>query len=82
VLLNESTVLSRRDEHIVVTGLDDVHRFFSPMPWVLCRDRQEGSGLPLCTLQKSRITHQRRGMLSTFVATPMVDRYVCLAADR
>jgi uncharacterized protein len=29
VLLNESTVLSRRDEHIVVTGLDDVHRFFT-----------------------------------------------------
>ena len=30
VLLNESTVLSRRDEHILVTGLDDVHRFFTP----------------------------------------------------
>lgn len=29
VLLNESTVLSRRDEHIGVTGLDDVHRFFT-----------------------------------------------------
>jgi len=30
VLLNESTVLARGDEHIVLTGLDDVHRFFTP----------------------------------------------------
>jgi len=29
VLINESTVLSRGGEHIVVTGLDDVHRFFT-----------------------------------------------------
>ena len=29
VLTNESTVLSRGGEHIVLTGLDDVHRFFT-----------------------------------------------------
>jgi hypothetical protein len=29
VLLNESTILARGDEHIVLTGLDDVHRFFT-----------------------------------------------------
>jgi hypothetical protein len=29
VLINESTVLERRGERIVVTGLDDVHRFFT-----------------------------------------------------
>ena len=29
VLVNESTVLSRRDEHIVISGLDDVHRFYT-----------------------------------------------------
>jgi predicted MPP superfamily phosphohydrolase len=29
VLINQPTVLSRGDEHIVVTGLDDVHRFFT-----------------------------------------------------
>ena len=29
VLVNESTVLTRGGEHIVVTGLDDVHRFFT-----------------------------------------------------
>jgi predicted MPP superfamily phosphohydrolase len=29
VLTNQSTVLSRGGEHIVVTGLDDVHRFFT-----------------------------------------------------
>jgi hypothetical protein len=30
VLLNESAVLTRGAEHITVTGLDDVHRFFTP----------------------------------------------------
>ncbi len=30
VLLNQSTVLGRRDQHIIVTGLDDVHRFYTP----------------------------------------------------
>jgi predicted MPP superfamily phosphohydrolase len=30
VLLNSSTILKRGDEQIVVTGLDDVHRFFTP----------------------------------------------------
>lgn len=30
LLLNESTLLSRGTEHIVLTGLDDVHRFFTP----------------------------------------------------
>jgi predicted MPP superfamily phosphohydrolase len=30
VLINESIVLARGDEQIVVTGLDDVHRFFTP----------------------------------------------------
>ena len=30
LLLNESTLLSRGKEHIVLTGLDDVHRFFTP----------------------------------------------------
>jgi len=29
VLINESTVLSRGGERVVVTGLDDVHRFFT-----------------------------------------------------
>jgi uncharacterized protein len=29
VLINESTVLEKRGERIVVTGLDDVHRFFT-----------------------------------------------------
>ena len=29
VLLNSSTILKRGDEQIVVTGLDDVHRFFT-----------------------------------------------------
>lgn len=30
VLINRSITLVRGDEHIVVTGLDDVHRFFTP----------------------------------------------------
>jgi predicted MPP superfamily phosphohydrolase len=30
VLINESTVLEREGERIVLTGLDDVHRFFTP----------------------------------------------------
>ena len=30
VLINQSTVIARQDERIVVTGLDDVHRFFTP----------------------------------------------------
>jgi uncharacterized protein len=30
VLLNRSTLLKRGNEQIVVTGLDDVHRFFTP----------------------------------------------------
>jgi predicted MPP superfamily phosphohydrolase len=30
VLLNSSTILKRGNEQIVVTGLDDVHRFFTP----------------------------------------------------
>ena len=30
VLINQSTVLERQGERIVVTGLDDVHRFFTP----------------------------------------------------
>jgi predicted MPP superfamily phosphohydrolase len=29
VLLNQSTALARQGQHIVVTGLDDVHRFFT-----------------------------------------------------
>jgi predicted MPP superfamily phosphohydrolase len=29
VLLNASTILARGDQHIVLTGLDDVHRFFT-----------------------------------------------------
>jgi hypothetical protein len=30
VLLNQSTILARQGQRIVVTGLDDVHRFFTP----------------------------------------------------
>jgi hypothetical protein len=30
VLINRSTVVARQDERIVLTGLDDVHRFFTP----------------------------------------------------
>lgn len=30
VLLNQSITLGRQDQHVVVTGLDDVHRFFTP----------------------------------------------------
>jgi predicted MPP superfamily phosphohydrolase len=30
VLINQSTMLSRQGQNIVVTGLDDVHRFYTP----------------------------------------------------
>ncbi len=30
VLINQSTVIARAEEGIVITGLDDVHRFFTP----------------------------------------------------
>ncbi|HLI22045.1 MAG TPA: hypothetical protein VKV32_13050, partial [Stellaceae bacterium] len=29
-LINESLTIDRGDEHLVVTGLDDVHRFYTP----------------------------------------------------
>ena len=42
VLINGSTVLARGDEHVVLTGLDDVHRFFTSDALVALSRAPEG----------------------------------------
>jgi len=47
VLLNHSTILQRGDQRIVVTGLDDVHRFFTPSALSALLDAPEGFRIAL-----------------------------------
>jgi predicted MPP superfamily phosphohydrolase len=47
VLINRSVTLTRRDQHIVVTGLDDVHRFFTPDALRALTETSEGFRIAL-----------------------------------
>jgi len=47
-------------EYIVLTGLDDVHRFYTPNALGPCLTPQKGFGSPWCTLRRLPITPQRR----------------------
>ena|SRR5665213_1677877 len=47
VLINRSTTLAKGDQHIVVTGLDDVHRFFTPDALRALSETSEGFRIAL-----------------------------------
>jgi predicted MPP superfamily phosphohydrolase len=47
VLINQSTMLTRERQHIVVTGLDDVHAFFTPAALRALAERIDGFRIAL-----------------------------------
>src|SRR5437762_6979858 len=67
VLINESTVLSRGGEHIVVTGLDDVHRFFTSDALAALSRAAEGF----------RIALVHSAEVADYVAAAGYDLYLC-----
>ena len=63
VLINQSTMLSRQGQNIVVTGLDDVHRFYTPDALRALSQSPGGSASRSSIRPKSPIMRRRRDML-------------------
>jgi uncharacterized protein len=81
VLLNRTAAIERNGEQLWVTGLDDVHSFYTEAARAALSET--AAGFPHSSIPpRSPITPAPPGSRSIYAAIPMVDRFACPTVSR